>query len=333
MAHDEYDELEEVQEDLTFAVTDKFFICRNGKVKGPMDAEGIRKLIKTKRLKPRDEVSSSVDGPWDQLSRVYKDILSGSYLTEVTPQKVSKCDDCGGTVSMRAEHCPHCGAANSAADDNLDLEADWKGDDFNYVAAKLPPMKRKVKKPSKPLDGVECLGTEWHIARMAMYQKYRKNLHITAGVVLFIIVVGVPILWITGTDFWGGVYEDKPSASSKPNEQVASRSESRESAARGTVQKLVSGVANVTNALAGKKVKKVEIKAGDVTITDDVDGISHVKVECNNGLTIDADWKRNVLNEFGYDIYEPKVNKRSNKLTVMLLARSVIASYLNGEYD
>ena len=104
-------------------------------------------------------------------------------------------------------------------------------------------------------------------------------------------------------------------------------------AANKAKQKLVNGVTNATNLLAGKKVKKVKISAGDATITDDLDGISHIKVECNNGLTIDADWKRNALNEFGYDIYEPEVNITSNKLSVMILARGVIASYLNGEYD
>ncbi len=104
-------------------------------------------------------------------------------------------------------------------------------------------------------------------------------------------------------------------------------------AANKAKQKLVNGVTNATNLLAGKKVKKVKISAGDATITDDLDGISHIKVECNNGLTIDADWKRNAMNEFGYDIYEPEVNITSNKLSVMILARGVIASYLNGEYD
>jgi hypothetical protein len=104
-------------------------------------------------------------------------------------------------------------------------------------------------------------------------------------------------------------------------------------AANKAKQKIVNGVTNATNLLAGKKVKKVKISAGDATITDDVDGMSHIKVECNNGLTIDADWKRNALNEFGYDIYEPEVNRDFNKLSVMILARGVIASYLNGEYD
>ena len=104
-------------------------------------------------------------------------------------------------------------------------------------------------------------------------------------------------------------------------------------AANKAKQKIVNGVTNATNLLAGKKVKKVKLSTGDATITDDVDGMSHIKVECNNGLTIDADWKRNALNEFGYDIYEPEVNITSDKLSVMILARVVIASYLNGEYD
>ena len=104
-------------------------------------------------------------------------------------------------------------------------------------------------------------------------------------------------------------------------------------AANKAKQKIVNGVTNATNLLAGKKIKRVKLSAGDATITDDVDGMSHIKVECNNGLTIDADWKRNALNEFGYDIYEPEVNITFDKLSVMILARVVIASYLNGEYD
>ena len=82
-----------------------------------------------------------------------------------------------------------------------------------------------------------------------------------------------------------------------------------------------------------RKEKRVEIGAGDVTIRDDRTGLSHVKIECNSGLVIDADWKRNRFNDFGYDIYEPSVNMDANRLTVMTLARTVIANYLNGKYD
>ena len=90
----------------------------------------------------------------------------------------------------------------------------------------------------------------------------------------------------------------------------------------------------VSSVLDGSKVTKVTIKAGEATITDkEDDGLSHLKLECNNGLVIDVDWKRNPLNDFGYDIHEPVINMTYNRLAVMMLARGVIASYLNGKYD
>jgi hypothetical protein len=96
----------------------------------------------------------------------------------------------------------------------------------------------------------------------------------------------------------------------------------------------VSGCADVLNAIGGPKVVEVDVKAGHVTITDREDkGLSHVKVECNNGLIIDADWQRNPSSDFGYDIFEPDVNQTYNRLVVMMTARTVIASYLKGNYD
>jgi hypothetical protein len=82
------------------------------------------------------------------------------------------------------------------------------------------------------------------------------------------------------------------------------------------------------------KVTKVEIGAGKATITDrGDDGLSHVKIECNNGLVIDADWERNPYSDFGYDIYEPTVSETYNRLSIMITARGVIANYLKGEYE
>ena len=78
---------------------------------------------------------------------------------------------------------------------------------------------------------------------------------------------------------------------------------------------------------------EVEIGTGTAFITDKPEGTSHVKIECNNGLIIDADWERNAYNEFGYDIYEPVVNMDYNRLAVMVIARGVIVEYLNGGYD
>ena len=89
---------------------------------------------------------------------------------------------------------------------------------------------------------------------------------------------------------------------------------------------------NVTSNIGTDRIV-VEIEAGTATITDNPSGTSHVNIACNNGLVIDADWERNEPNKFGYDIYEPEVNMDYNRLAVMVLARGVIAEYLNGGYD
>ena len=78
---------------------------------------------------------------------------------------------------------------------------------------------------------------------------------------------------------------------------------------------------------------RVRIDAGDVIIVDDKARMSSVEIQCNNGLIITADWQRNPYNEFGYNIFKPKVNRTTNETVVMILARRVIANYLNGEYD
>lgn len=90
---------------------------------------------------------------------------------------------------------------------------------------------------------------------------------------------------------------------------------------------------DVSAVITGKKLTKVTVEAGDVVITDDEDGISNVEISCNNGLIVNADWKRNPSNDYGYDIYEPTVNMDYNRLAVMVIARSVIANYLRGEYE
>ena len=82
------------------------------------------------------------------------------------------------------------------------------------------------------------------------------------------------------------------------------------------------------------KVTTVETEIGKVRITDRGDDErSQVKIECNNGLVIEAEWQRNAYNDFGYDVYEPSVSESYNRLAVMVTVRSAIANYLNGNYD
>lgn len=82
----------------------------------------------------------------------------------------------------------------------------------------------------------------------------------------------------------------------------------------------------------GKKTTRVTITAGDAIIIDDKNGMSSVEIQYNDGTVIEANWQRNSANEFGYDIYPPKVNRSTNRLAVMISARSVITNYLNGKY-
>ena len=79
--------------------------------------------------------------------------------------------------------------------------------------------------------------------------------------------------------------------------------------------------------------KVVQTTTGKAIFTDNPNSLSHLRLECNNGLIIDADWKRNPLSDFGYDIYEPTVSETTNRLAVMMAARTHIAAYLRGEYD
>ncbi len=78
---------------------------------------------------------------------------------------------------------------------------------------------------------------------------------------------------------------------------------------------------------------RVEVGAGDVTITLHADSLNHIKIECNNGLVIDSDWEESYGSEFGYELYDVEVNQDYNKLAVFVTLRGVLANYLNGEYD
>jgi hypothetical protein len=96
---------------------------------------------------------------------------------------------------------------------------------------------------------------------------------------------------------------------------------------------IISGCGDLGHALTGKEVTRVTTGVGEIIVIDDKDGISSIEIICNNGLIIKADWIRNSLNEYGYDIYEPEVNRDYNRLAVMITARGAIANYLRGEYE
>lgn len=127
----------------------EYFIRRKGKTHGPVSGQQLVEAAKSSKLKPTDEVATRADGPWKAatkfkaLNTVFgeladfdslppkktenvspanippeADVTTGgpsSSVNTVTPPdkpqpKTMACPDCDGTVSRRAQSCPHCGA-------------------------------------------------------------------------------------------------------------------------------------------------------------------------------------------------------------------------------
>ncbi|MFN9912007.1 MAG: hypothetical protein ACK53L_05465, partial [Pirellulaceae bacterium] len=73
--------------------------------------------------------------------------------------------------------------------------------------------------------------------------------------------------------------------------------------------------------------------AGTAVFTINRSGPHHLLMNFNSGLVAEADWKENPFNDFGYDIYEPTVSETTNRLSLMIMLRGIIANYLKGEYN
>ena len=52
-----------------------YFVRRKGRVKGPLTLEKLRGLRDEERLRMRDEIAESADGPWKRLTEVYVELL------------------------------------------------------------------------------------------------------------------------------------------------------------------------------------------------------------------------------------------------------------------
>jgi hypothetical protein len=52
-----------------------YYVRRDGRIKGPLTREKLRSLRQERRLRMRDEVSASADGPWRLLRDVRGEVL------------------------------------------------------------------------------------------------------------------------------------------------------------------------------------------------------------------------------------------------------------------
>lgn len=324
----------------------QYFIKREEKVHGPFTVEQIKNGIKSNKLTSKDEVSVLESGSWEPMQVFYNAILnnqvvqgeSGSQAPREDPMRTVqqfqlrknafgkytaqyKCPYCNAGLSSgeqeicEGDHCPECHMLFRFSVDAITQiesgrqrireEKERKSEERRQQKLeRQQEQERQQQRREEERRHAEQARLERQMADNAEKRKRKtrpkdKKQRSNRGLLVLVAVVGVVSLAgvaVVALNFGDG---------GNP----------------------------VVNLLAGSKVKKVIIEAGKVTITDKEDGISHLKLECNNGLVIDADWERNPFNEFGYDIYEPVVNMDYNRFAVMMMARVVIASYLKGEYD
>jgi len=55
-----------------------YYVRRDGSVKGPLTREKLRALRQERRLRMRDEVAESANGPWRQLGDFRDEVLGGT---------------------------------------------------------------------------------------------------------------------------------------------------------------------------------------------------------------------------------------------------------------
>lgn len=55
-----------------------YYVRRDGRVKGPLTREKLRTLRQERRLRMRDEVAESANGPWRQLGEFRDEVLGGA---------------------------------------------------------------------------------------------------------------------------------------------------------------------------------------------------------------------------------------------------------------
>jgi hypothetical protein len=55
-----------------------YYVRRDGRVKGPLTREKLRSLRQERRLRMRDEVAESANGPWRQLGDFRDKVLGGA---------------------------------------------------------------------------------------------------------------------------------------------------------------------------------------------------------------------------------------------------------------
>lgn len=57
-----------------------YYVRRDGRIKGPLSREKLRSLRQEKRLRMRDEIATTAEGPWHVLRDVREEVLGAGVL-------------------------------------------------------------------------------------------------------------------------------------------------------------------------------------------------------------------------------------------------------------
>ncbi len=268
-------------------------------IKGPIGDAIVELAIKNGKISSSTQLSTSKSGPWQTISEVFPD--ASLDLGDL---------DLSGSSAVSAGGSLHY--ANQLRQ--------------TRVPEKQPRMSKAQQKK--------------------LQEKKNKTYLLFGGIgvvaVCFMIALPLFLVLVLGGNAAAKKEQDRQRERGKPPSQEAL---AKREQFRNGVQNMASGINNRdgdqvatgaqqirTATSNGIRVKRVKVEIGDITITDDRSGISHVKIACNNGNVIEADWERNSFNDFGYDVYKPTVTMDTNRLAVMVIVRKVIVNYLDGNY-
>ena len=140
----------------------EYFVRRGSKVNGPLTLPQVRSALVAKKLLISDEMSSAVDGPWNRVATVYKDVIDGReprLLNERPPVVARKsavldrqCED-GPTGSIELP-------SDKLETDELNAAVEMESE----LPSLPPPLKRRP--PQRP--GVKSNGSNrWTLVCLA----------------------------------------------------------------------------------------------------------------------------------------------------------------------
>ena len=161
----------------------RFFVRREGSVRGPISLRKLQQLLADKKLKPTDLVRNGDEGPWHEMADVHKQIRAGEW-PDYAQGRHDEPDDLSVADADEAVYDEFEDDAYGYEDeDGYDYDPEVEGDPEEFELA----PRRKKKKKSKPASKAQ-------VRKDTGSDNSTRILIIAAvGVLLILIAIGVVI--------------------------------------------------------------------------------------------------------------------------------------------